>query len=112
VPAGVQSVAMTDRPTEDDADPRPRVTGWFLDPEEISVPLLVAIGRFVFTAAGLETALQLELLRLLWAQLGAATDDPSVAFAAATSGLGRLPAGASCSRGCGSTTFQPSSMTA
>lgn len=92
--AVVQSVAVTEQRAQEDEDPRPRVTGWFVDPEDIAVPLLVAIGRFVFTAAGLEKALQLELVRLLWVSLGSNTDEPNILFAKETASLQRLSAGA------------------
>ncbi len=51
--------------TSDGADPkRPRVTGWFEEPDKASKPLLAAIGRAVWGAAALEQSLLLELLRL------------------------------------------------
>jgi hypothetical protein len=43
---------------------RPRVTGWFVEPDERAVPLLLAIGNVVWAAAGLEKSLLLELTRL------------------------------------------------
>jgi hypothetical protein len=45
---------------------RPRVQGSFVDPDEDGLGLLVAIGRAVVAAAGLEKALQLELARALY----------------------------------------------
>jgi hypothetical protein len=43
---------------------RPRVTGYFLEPDEESRPLLVAIGRAVMGAAALEKVLLLEIARV------------------------------------------------
>jgi hypothetical protein len=51
--------------SKDGADPqRPRVTGWFDEPDEASKPLLTALGRVVWAAAALEHSLLVELLRL------------------------------------------------
>jgi hypothetical protein len=52
------------QPDESNAG-RPRVTGSFIEPSEQASQLLVAVGRAVFAAAGLEQALQLELVRLI-----------------------------------------------
>jgi hypothetical protein len=46
------------------SEPRPRVTGWFEEPDEAAAPLLRAMGRLVWGAAALEKALMLELARL------------------------------------------------
>jgi hypothetical protein len=43
---------------------RSRVTGWFVEPDERAVPLLLAMGNVVWAAAGLEKSLLLELTRL------------------------------------------------
>jgi hypothetical protein len=55
---------MRERPTDLAGDPRPRVTGSFVEPDETARPLLMAIGRALFAAAGLEKTLQLEIARL------------------------------------------------
>jgi hypothetical protein len=46
------------------SDPRLRVTGWFVEPDEKSAPLLLAMGQVVWGAAALEKSLLLELARL------------------------------------------------
>lgn len=73
--------------SKDSADPqRPRVTGWFEEPDDGSKPLLTAIGQAVWAAAALEHSLLLELLRLFVERQG---ELPSDAIAR----LERLPAG-------------------
>jgi len=47
------------------ADPRPRVTVSLVESDESSTALLLAMGRAIIAAAGLERALQLELACLL-----------------------------------------------
>lgn len=42
---------------------RPRASGYFEEPDETALPLMVALGRFVLSTAMLEKALQLELVR-------------------------------------------------
>jgi hypothetical protein len=45
-------------------EPRPRVTGWFVEPDEKAVPLLHAMGLVIWAAQALEKSLLLELARL------------------------------------------------
>jgi hypothetical protein len=47
-------------------DERPRVTASFVEPDEVSTSLLIAIGRAIVAAAGLEKALQVELAGILY----------------------------------------------
>jgi hypothetical protein len=47
-------------------DPRPHVTGWFVEPDEQAKPLFVAMGRAVWGVAALEQHLLLELVRIIW----------------------------------------------
>jgi hypothetical protein len=72
----------------DDAEEpeRPRVAGWFEEPDEASAPLLTAVGRVVWAAAALEHSLLLELLRLYLERQG---ELPARAIAR----FERLPAG-------------------
>jgi hypothetical protein len=58
-------VTISYKPPDQSDEGRPRVTGWFIEPGGHTTPLLVAVGRAVFAAAGLEHALQLELVRLI-----------------------------------------------
>ncbi len=44
-------------------DQHPDITAYFVEPDEHATPLLLAIGRVVFAAAGLENNLRLDLLR-------------------------------------------------
>src|ERR1700733_4649646 len=48
------------------ADARPRVTASFVEPDESGTALLVAVGQAIIAAAGLEKALQVELVGLLF----------------------------------------------
>ncbi|MGA2321271.1 MAG: hypothetical protein ABSG95_11105 [Solirubrobacteraceae bacterium] len=49
--------------TEDD-EQRPRARGHFIEPDEVTLPLLIALGHLVLGAAGLEKTLHLELARV------------------------------------------------
>jgi hypothetical protein len=75
-----------------EADPRPRVTGTFVEPDEEGAHLFLAIGRAVVGASALEAALRVEAARLLYTS---AVTDPA---GASTLGqelrqLDKLPAG-------------------
>jgi uncharacterized protein YidB (DUF937 family) len=56
---------MSESTPDEISEPRPRVTGHLVEPDELATPLLVAVGRVVFAVAALEKSLQLELGRLL-----------------------------------------------
>lgn len=56
------------------ADPRPRVTGTFVEPDDEGSRLFVAIGRAVVGAGALEAALRVEAARLLYTRF--ATNNP------------------------------------
>jgi len=76
-----------------EADPRPPVTGMFVEPDEEGARLFLAIGRAVVGAGALEAALRVEAARLLYTR--AVTDNPA---GASTLGqelrqLDKLPAG-------------------
>lgn len=68
---------------------RPRVTGYFIEPDEEATPLLVAMGRAVWAAAGLEKGLLLEIARLRAEREGLSPE-----FGDMLSRLENLPAGA------------------
>jgi hypothetical protein len=72
-----ERIMMMSENTEQHAsNPRPRVTGYFVEDPE-GLPLSVAIGRAVVGAGSLEAALRLEAARLLHAQLAAGVDPDS-----------------------------------
>jgi hypothetical protein len=52
------------------SEPRPHVSGWFVEPDNEGRPLLVAIGRAVTGVAALEYHLLLELVRIIWERDG------------------------------------------
>ena len=54
---------------------RPRARGYFEEPDEAALPLIVALGRLVLSAAMLEKALQMELIRVHY-ERAHASDDP------------------------------------
>jgi hypothetical protein len=56
-----------------DAD-RPRAKGYFEEPDEAALPLIVALGRLVLGAAVLEKALQLEVVRAHYERAHASKD--------------------------------------
>jgi hypothetical protein len=84
---------MRERPPDPAGDPRPRATGSFVEPDETAGPLLMAIGRAVFAAAGLEKTLQLEIARLLSVRHAAEDATPSPTLGQELSRLENLTAG-------------------
>jgi AAA domain len=54
---------------------RPRARGYFEEPDEAALPLIVALGRLVLSAAVLEKALQMELIRVHY-ERAHTSDDP------------------------------------
>jgi hypothetical protein len=83
---------MSDHSEHQDSDPRPRVTGYFVEDPE-GIPLSVAIGRAVVGAGSLEAALRLEAARLLHAQLAAGGADPDSTLPEELSKLDNLTSG-------------------
>jgi hypothetical protein len=84
---------MRERPAEEDDDPRPRVTGFFVEPDEAGTPLAIAIGRAVVAAAALEKTLQLELARLLYIEHAGSGTEPDSTLAHDLSRLDNFTAG-------------------
>jgi hypothetical protein len=72
---------------------RPRVTGYFVEPDEYGAPLLLAIGRAVWGVAALEKTLQLELALILCERAAASSDAQSDSFAKRLSRVEDLTAG-------------------
>jgi hypothetical protein len=83
---------MSENPKQQDSDPRPRVTGYFVEDPE-GIPLSVAIGRAVVGAGSLEAALRLEAARLLHAQLAASGVDVDSTLPNELSKLEKLTSG-------------------
>ncbi len=59
---------MTDDSANPPLDRRPRIVGSLVDLDDADQPLLLAIGKVVIAAAGLEKAMQVDLVRLLCEQ--------------------------------------------
>jgi hypothetical protein len=74
-------------------EPRPRTTGYFVEPDERSTPLLIALGHLVWGAAGLEKTLQLELARLHFERAVSAENPESYGLEKELAGLERLTGG-------------------
>lgn len=83
---------MSEDPEHQDADPRPRVAGYFVDDPD-GIPLLVAIGRAVVGAGSLEAALRLEAARLVVAQQAGSGASPDSTLPRELSRLDKLTAG-------------------
>lgn len=88
-----EAQAHGELPIDGAIDGRPRIHGELVEPDEIAIPLLVAIGRFVFAAGGLEQALQLEAIRLFYTQIAAGAAEPNAVLQAELDVLRRLTAG-------------------
>jgi hypothetical protein len=84
---------MSEGALDKDTERRPRVVGSFVEPDEMTLPLFVAIGRAVVAAAALENALQLEPARLLYVKHAAAGELPSSSLALELFRFDRLSAG-------------------
>jgi hypothetical protein len=66
---------MSNQASDESRHERPRVVGSFVEPDDVAMPLLVAVGQALFAVAGLEKSLQLELIRLIVA--GRPSDAPT-----------------------------------
>jgi hypothetical protein len=75
------------------SEQRPRVTGFFVEPDEEGIPLSMAIGRAVVGAAALESALRLEAARLLHLKHAAREDASDSTLLKELAGLDELTAG-------------------
>jgi hypothetical protein len=84
---------MSDAPSEQPLSQRQRVVGSFVEPDESGSMLLLAIGKVVVAAAGLEKAMLLEIVRLLCEQSVRGGDDASSALEIELAQLSKLPGG-------------------
>lgn len=76
-----------------EADPRPRVSGTFVEPDEEGSRLFVAIGRAVVGAGALEAALRVEAARLLYTRYATGNPTSGSTLGQELRRLDKLPAG-------------------